>query len=240
MLETNEFGQPVGVALPGWRPVEPLAPVTLTGRACRLEPLGDEHADDLWAALVEGSGPELWTYLAFGPFADRADFDDYLRKVGANPADVPLAIVLPDGRAVGHAVYLRVDAANGVAEVGNVAFSDELKRTVPATEAISLMIGHAFELGYRRFEWKCNSLNEPSRRAAERYGFTYEGRFRQALVAKGRNRDTDWYSIVDAEWPAIRVAHGQWLAPENFDVDGRQIVSLRDLLPRSAAPTDRW
>ena len=201
------------------RPGPPLAPVTLTGRTCRLEPLGEEHVDGLYAALCVDSPPSIWTYMPRGPFADR----DALRRrtcagCAPRPATVPLAILLPDGTPVGIATYLRIDHANGTAEVGYISYGSALQRTTAATEAMYLMAAHAFDVvGVRRYEWKCDSLNEPSRRAAARLGFTYEGTFRQAVVTKGRNRDTAWFAITDDEWPRLRAAFEAWLDPANFD-----------------------
>jgi len=226
----NEYGQPVGEPLPDWTPRAPIAPVTLTGRTVTLEPLGRQHLDDLWDALMVKSGPELWTYLSVQPFADRDAMAAYLDLLVGDDAFVPLAVVLPSGRAVGWVSYMAMDLAHGSVEIGGVTFSRELQRTPAATETISLTIRHALDdLGYRRFEWKCDCLNEPSRQAALRYGFHYEGRFRSRIVYKGRSRDTDWFSISADEWPAIRAAHEQWLDPSNFDADGHQLVSLRTL-----------
>jgi len=224
---TNEFGQPIGAAV-DCSPREPVRPVSLTGTWSRVEPLARHHLDPLYDALVLRSPASTWTYLAAGPFSAPADFFAVLRDLNDNPAVVPHALCLPDGRAVGMASYLRVDAANGSAEVGWIALSAALQRTTAATEAMYLMARHVFDdLGYRRYEWKCDALNEPSRRAATRLGFTYEGTFRNALVYKGRNRDTAWFSITDAEWPAVRTAFEVWLDPANHDADGAQRTRLR-------------
>ena len=158
-----------------------------------------------------------------GPFEDVASFAASLDQLRQTPALVPLAILLPDGTPVGVATYLRIDHANGTAEVGHISYSSALQRTTAATEAMYLMAAHAFDVvGVRRYEWKCDSLNEPSRRAAARLGFTYEGTFRQALVYKGRNRDTAWFAITDDEWPRLRAAFESWLDPANFDEHGQQ------------------
>ncbi|MGO4258384.1 GNAT family N-acetyltransferase [Marmoricola sp. RAF53] len=226
MTRTNEFGQPVGVAV-DWSPRAPVAPVTLVGRTCRVEPLSGHHLDQLHEALVLRSEPRLWTYLPAGPFADKAGFLGALRALADDPGLVPHVICTPDGRPVGTASYLRVDARNGSAEVGWIAYADELQRTTAATEAMYLMMRHVLDdLGYRRYEWKCDDLNAPSRAAAERLGFRYEGTFRHALVYKGRNRDTAWFSITDVEWPAVRERLEAWLAPGNFDPDGNQVAAL--------------
>jgi RimJ/RimL family protein N-acetyltransferase len=228
--EVNAFGQRVGDPVPGWESVGPVEPVTLSGRTCRVEPLASHHHDELWQTLVGASAPQLWTYLPYGPFSEREAFAAYLAGLPVR-VDAAFAVVVPDDRALGVLTYLRDDPANGSVEVGHIAFSSELQRTVPATEAVSLLIRHAFDdLGYRRFEWKCDSLNELSRRAAARYGFTFEGRFRNAVVTKGRNRDTDWFSIIDSEWPAVRAAHDRWLDAANFDAAGRQLSRLSELV----------
>jgi len=224
---TNEHGQPIGVPVE-WSAREPVGPVELVGRWSRVEPLGRNHLDPLFRSLALESPETVWTYLASGPFTDRAALWAVLRGLHDDPASVPHALCLPDGRAVGMASYLRLDHRNGSVEVGWIAMSAELQRTTAATEAMYLMARHVFDdLGYRRYEWKCDSLNEPSRRAAARLGFTYEGTFRQAQVYKDRNRDTAWFSITDAEWPAIRSAFEEWLDPANHDADGRQRSALR-------------
>jgi RimJ/RimL family protein N-acetyltransferase len=225
-MPLNDFGQPVGDPV-SWTPGVRLEPVTLTGRTCRLEPLADEHVDGLYAALVIDSPPSIWTYMPSGPFDDRESFAAALEKLRATPAMVPFAIVLTDGSLVGIATYLRIDHGNGTAEVGHISYGAALQRTTAATEAMHLMAAHAFDVvGVRRYEWKCDSLNEPSRRAADRLGFSFEGVFRQAVVYKGRNRDTAWFAITDDEWPGVRAAFERWLDPSNFDEHGRQRAPL--------------
>jgi RimJ/RimL family protein N-acetyltransferase len=225
-VPVNEFGQPVGETL-DWAARRALGPVTLTGRTCRLEPVGEQHRDGLYAALCVDSPPSTWTYMTQGPFAGREPFAAYLAALGAQPGTVPLALSLPDGTPVGIACYLRIDHDNGTAEVGSITYAPAVQRTVAATEAMYLMARHAFDVvGVRRYEWKCDSLNEPSRRAAARLGFTYEGTFRQALVYKGRNRDTAWFAITDRDWPRIRAALERWLDPGNFDEHGQQRTAL--------------
>ncbi len=227
MTRTNQHGQPVGEPVPGWSPRKPTGPATLTGRTVRLEPLTMAHADDLFRALVEDSSPQLWTYLFSGPFEDRGSFDGYLASVVADPGLAAMAVVV-DGTALGHECLMRNDPQHGTVEVGNIALGQRLQRTTAATEAAFLLMRHVFaDLGYRRYEWKCDSLNEPSRTAALRLGFSYEGRFRNAIVYKGRNRDTDWFSVTDAEWPRLRSSYAAWLDPANFDVGGRQRAPLR-------------
>ncbi len=224
--------QPIGSPVddtPARRP----ARAVLEGRCVAIVPL-DPAAHG--AALFEGCGrPDraaLWTYLGEGPFGDREAFDAYLESRAASVDPLYSAIVeRATGLAIGHAAYLRMDPANRSIEVGAIMFSPRLQRTTAATEAMYLMARHAFDdLGYRRYEWKCDALNEPSRRAARRLGFTFEGVFRQHMIRKGRNRDTAWFSIIDAEWPSRRAALERWLDPSNFDEAGRQRRPLSDLL----------
>ena len=225
-MPVNDFGQPVGEPV-DWVPGPGLEPVVLVGRCCRLEPLGEEHVDGLYAALCLDSPPSTWTYMPAGPFADRDAFAAQVERLRTTPAMVPLAVLLPDGTPVGIATYVRIDHAQGTAEVGHLTFAARLQRTTAATEALYLMASHALDVvGLRRYEWKCDALNGPSRRAALRLGFTFEGVFRQAVVYKGRNRDTAWYSITDAEWPQLRAAFEDWLDPGNFDEHGRQVRPL--------------
>ncbi|HET7467679.1 MAG TPA: GNAT family protein [Candidatus Dormibacteraeota bacterium] len=195
----------------------------------RLEPLDVErHGSDLQAA--QAGAPEIWMYLPDGPFADEAAFRDWLVARAASSDPLFYAIIdRASGRALGMASYLRITPEHGVIEVGYIWYSPALQRTPAATETMYLMARHAFEdLGYRRYEWKCNALNEPSRRAALRLGFTYEGIFRQHMVVKDRNRDTAWYSMLDSEWPVAKAAFEAWLSPDNFDAEGRQLRGLAD------------
>jgi RimJ/RimL family protein N-acetyltransferase len=225
---TNELGQPIGHAVLDWRAPARPPRHTLTGRFCRVEPLdAARHGQDLHAAFAADREGRMWTYLFSGPFATESEFHEWL--VPRQASEDPLFFTIVDlatGRAVGLASYLRIEPAHGVIEVGHIAFSPQLQRTPAATEAMYLMMKNVFALGYRRYEWKCDSLNAPSRRAAERLGFRYEGLFRQAIVYKGRNRDTAWYSIIDREWPAMAERFQRWLDPGNFDADGRQRTSL--------------
>ena len=225
-------GQPIGFPLSGWTP-RPRPPRTpLAGRYCRVEPLDpDRHGPDLYAANQDDADGAMWTYLSVGPFADEAAYRAWLVQVALGDDPVFHAIVDSEsGRAVGLAAYMRIDPPNGVIEVGHLQFSPRLRRTPAATEAMYLMMRRAFEeRGYRRYEWKCDSFNAPSRAAAERYGFQFEGIFRQAIVYKGRSRDTAWFSIIDSEWPVVKAAFECWLDPSNFDADGRQITRLSDL-----------
>ncbi len=199
------------------------------GRFCRVEPLEPErHAADLFAANALDRSGRNWTYLVQQPFHELESYGAWLAQVAK--LDDPLfhAIVdVPSGKAVGVATFMRIEPAHGVIEVGNINYSPLLQRTPAATEAMFLMMRRVFEeLGYRRYEWKCDSLNAPSRAAAVRLGFQYEGLFRQAVVYKNRNRDTAWFSIIDSDWPGLKRAYEDWLAPANFDADGRQIRAL--------------
>ncbi|MFF4243478.1 GNAT family N-acetyltransferase [Streptomyces sp. NPDC001822] len=234
----NEFGQPIGEPMPGWTP-RPLPPGgRLSGRYCRLEALDPaRHAQDVFAALCSAQDDRDWTYMAVGPFPSAAEFEAWVREAASGTDPRHYAVIdRRSGRAVGTLSLMRQDPANGVIEVGNVMFSPLLKRTTVATEAQFLLMAHAFDdLGYRRYEWKCDSRNAPSRRAAERLGFGYEGTFRQAVVYKGRSRDTAWFSIISSEWPALRQAFDSWLEPANFDDAGRQRRSLADVRAGIAA-----
>lgn len=225
---TNDLGQVLGFPVPNWRGATVPPPEPMRGRFCRLEPLEPEvHARDLWGALALDERGESWTYLYHGPFADFESYHDWLKMSQKRPDAVPYAIVsLSTSQAVSITMFLRIEPEAGSIEVGNLHFSPLLQRTPAATEAMFLMMKRAFELGYRRYEWRCNSLNEPSRRAAQRLGFTFEGVFRQAAVVKGHNRDTAWFSILDSEWPRLQIAFETWLAPENFDAQGQQKCTL--------------
>jgi RimJ/RimL family protein N-acetyltransferase len=201
----------------------------MTGRSVVVEPLDPvRHGAALAEAFADDATGAGWTYLPYGPF-ESAAFGAWLEKVAAKPDPLFFAIRPTGGAAAGFAALQRIDPANGVVEVGNVHFAPPLSRCVAATEAMYLMMRHAFDdIGYRRYEWKCDSLNAKSRAAAERLGFRFEGIFRQAVVYKGRNRDTAWYAIVDGEWPALKARFERWLAPANFDENGRQRRRLRD------------
>lgn len=217
---------PIGDPVPGWTP-RPRPGGVMVGRTCRVEPLTEQHVEGLHTALDVESPASLWTYYPAGPFATAADLGAWLASKTADPTTAAHVITTPDGGPLGVACYLRIDEGNGVVEVGNIVLSAALQRTTAATEAMYLMMRHAFDLGYRRYEWKCDSLNAPSRRAADRLGFTYEGTFRHAVVYRGRNRDTAWYSITDGEWPAIRAELERWLDPANFGPDGAQLTRLQ-------------
>ncbi|HEX5321896.1 MAG TPA: GNAT family protein [Stellaceae bacterium] len=235
MSRLNALGQPVGDPVPGWSPRETPARTAMAGRFCRVEPLApDRHAADLFAANSEDREGRMWTYLPFGPYASFAEYLDYAKAAAVSETRLTYAIVTD--KAVGVASYLNINRSAGSIEVGALAYSPGLQRTPASTEAMFLMMRRVFdELGYRRYEWKCNSLNAASRAAAERLGFRYEGLFRQADVVKGGNRDTAWFSIVDGEWPALKAAFTRWLDPANFDAAGHQRESLSSLT-RPAPP----
>jgi RimJ/RimL family protein N-acetyltransferase len=220
-------GQPVGFAVDAV-PAQPPQPVAFTGRHGRVERLDPaRHGNALWEA-VEGH-PALLTYMAFGPFAERAAFSDWLasRRESADPYFY--AIVDPAGQAVGLAALMSIRPDMRVVEVGNILLSPRLQRTALATEAQYLLARYAFEtLRYRRYEWKCDALNAASRRAALRLGFRYEGTFRDHMIIKGRSRDTAWFAMLAADWPARRAAFERWLAPDNFDAGGAQRQPLGD------------
>lgn len=229
--ERNHLGQPVGVAVPGWQPRPPPSTAPIDGFYCRLERLDPPaHADALHAANALDADGRMWTYLPYGPFESPADYRRWAEDACRGTDPLFYAVIdRTTSRAAGVASYLRIDSRNGTIEVGHIAYSARLQRTPAATEAMYLMMKHAFELGYRRYEWKCNALNLPSRVAAQRLGLSFEGVFRQAAVVKGRNRDTAWYSAIDSEWPALKRAFETWLAPANFDEHGIQRLQLSAL-----------
>jgi RimJ/RimL family protein N-acetyltransferase len=217
-----------------WTPARRPEPRTLAGEHVLLRPL-DAAADaqPLYAVSHAPDGdPAIWTYLSDGPYASAAELGEMLAWAQRSRDPLYFALVRRgDERALGLASYLRITPEFGVIEIGHIWFGAPLQRTTAASEAIYLLAGHAFdELGYRRLEWKCNSLNAASRRAAERFGFVFEGVFRQHQVVKGRNRDTAWYAITDKAWPAVRAGFQAWLAPENFDAEGRQRRPLGELI----------
>ena len=232
---------------PAARPIGPLVDahpakrperVTLKGRWVTLAPLdAPAHSKDLFEASSGDSTREaVWDYLFNGPFADLEEFsaDVELKAKAADPHYFAI-VDNASGRAVGYESLMRIDAPNRVIEVGGIMYTPKMQRTPGATEAQYLLATYVFdELGYRRYEWKCNALNAPSRRAAERFGFTFEGIFRQHMIIKGRNRDTAWFAMLDGEWPARKAAYERWLRPDNFDAHGRQKTSLSELMPEPA------
>ena len=228
-IHTNPLGQPIGAPIPDWTPARfpPRSP--LDGHWCRLEPLNaDKHAQDLYDAFAADETGVGWTYLSYEPFTEFEPFQDWCRQSETNNERLYHTIIdRRTDKALGVASLMRIDAAVGCIEVGDIHYGPALQRTQLATETMYLLMRRVFEeLGYRRYEWKCDSYNEPSRNAATRLGFTYEGRFRQATTYKGRNRDTDWFSILDTEWPALKATFEAWLSPDNFDADGQQRQSL--------------
>jgi len=214
-----------------WQP-RPFPPhEMLQGRFIRLQPLdAARHGDDLWQEL-QGPDPALWDYLPYGPFAERTAFDAWLAGHADSRDPQCYAVVeQAGGSALGLLAYLRITPKDGCIEIGHIAFGAALQRTPAASEAVFLLARQAFdELGYRRLEWKCNARNARSRRAAERFGFVYEGLFRQHMVVKGESRDTAWYALIDSDWPQCRQALQRWLATANFDGEGQQIRRLGEL-----------
>jgi RimJ/RimL family protein N-acetyltransferase len=221
-------GQPIGAPVndePAPRP----GPVMLEGHYGRVEKLDPRHTADLWTAFA--GHDDIWTYISTdGPFANMQEFVAFIAKRATAADPYAYAIIDNSGQAVGYFTLMEIRPAMRVIEVGHVLYSPALQRRPLGTEAQYLLARYAFEtLGYRRYEWKCNALNAASRRAALRYGFTYEGTFRQHLIAKGRNRDNAWFSMLDSEWPARKASFERWLAPGNFSVDGKQKLSLSAL-----------
>ncbi|WP_285670508.1 GNAT family N-acetyltransferase [Paralimibaculum aggregatum] len=214
--------------MPGWTVPPPPSRETMTGRFVRLEPLSLDHAAALHAANREDAAGRIWDYLPYGPYADADSYRAWVREVARQPDPLFFALCV-GGEPLGVASFLRIAPAAGSIELGHINLSPRLQRTPAATEAFSMMIAWAFRHGYRRFEWKCNAANRGSRRAAQRLGLSYEGVFRQATISKGCNRDTAWFAAIDSEWPALEAAHAAWLAPGNFDADGRQRQSLSTL-----------
>lgn len=218
--------------LSGWTPRARPDRAPIEGRYVRLEPLdAARHGDGLFAASATADGDARFRYLGEHPPEGRAAFQPWLEKAQASADPLYFTVVdVASGRIAGRQTFMRIDMANGVIEIGNILWNPPVARRPAATEALYLFARHAFDdLGYRRFEWKCNALNEPSRRAALRFGFDFEGIFRQHMVIKGQNRDTAWYAMVDGDWPAIRRAFEEWLEPSNFDSDGRQKRRLEEI-----------
>lgn len=229
----NQYGQPVGDPLPQWHDLARPTGVNLTGKFCRLATLNAERDFiALFNAYQQALDGRDWTYLMAERPVSLDAMRVYLEHMQANPALVNLVVVdLASQLPVGTVAFMRIKQASGVLEIGHVNWSPLMKQRSCATEAIFLMLCHAFdELGYRRCEWKYDSLNAPSRQAAQRFGFSYEGRFLKALVTKGRNRDTDWFAMNDERWPAVRIAFEQWLDNGNFTADGQQKKRLQDFM----------
>ena len=230
---TNTHGQPIGAPVPNWDGCQPIPHTPMQGRTCDVVPLQQDHSAALHAAFTADQTGTLWTYMPTGPFATKAAYADWVSKACAS--EDPLFFTIIDksnGAPVGVASFLRIQPENGVVEVGYITFSPALQRTPMATEAMYLMMKRALgELGYRRYEWKCDALNAPSKRAAVRLGFRYDGLFKQALVYKGRNRDTAWFSVLDDDWPRLKTGFEAWLDPANFDREGGQKRALNNALP---------
>jgi RimJ/RimL family protein N-acetyltransferase len=231
----NDFGQPIGFPLESWQGAAVPERIPLEGRYCRLEPLDIErHGPALHTAFSAALDGRSWTYLPYGPFPDYDSYRVWLESTCQRADPLFFAIIAQDGNApLGIASYLRIMPAAGSIEVGHLHFGPALKRSPAATEAMYLMMEQAFQLGYRRYEWKCDALNAPSRAAAERLGFTFEGIFRQATVYKRRTRDTAWFAIIDRDWPALQAAFQAWLDPANFDSAGKQRQRLSELTARA-------
>lgn len=235
----NDLGQPIGEPVPDWQPRPVPTATILSGRYCRLEPLALSHAPALHDALnLRDRTGRQWTYMPWGPFRDAAEFAGLVDALLAEPGFLTLVIVdLRTGRPEGMAGWARIDPANGSIEVGGIIYSPGLQRTPAATEAMYLMACHVFDdLGYRRYEWKCDALNAPSIAAACRLGFTYEGTWRNAMIYKGRNRDTAWFAMTDTDWALRKSMLSAWLDPSNFDADGQQRSSLSAIRALSRTP----
>lgn len=229
----NEFGQPIGEDVPNWTGAKYPTHEPMEGRLCRLEKINlKKHSKQLFDSLAEDRGGKLWTYMMQGPFKSEQEFNDWLApKCESIDPLFYVIIERASNEAVGLASYLRIQPEHGVIEVGNIMFAPKLQKTSIATECMYLMMKRAFdELGYRRYEWKCDALNAPSRRAALRFGFHYDGTFEQAVIYKGRNRDTAWYSILDKNWPIVEKGFLNWLSPDNFDEKGIQKQKLSELI----------
>ena len=224
--ELNPFGQPVGQLLENWQGATKPLPQLLTGQHSQLIPVSfEQHADALWALVNQEPDASCWTYLPYGPFASQALFNNWLQSILAE--DLLLYGIFTSGQIQGWCALMRADCNAGSIEIGHVYYSLGLRRTLAATEALFLLMQQVFALDYRRCEWKCNDLNLPSKQAALRLGFEYEGLFRQATVVKGHNRNTAWFSMLDSEWPQHEQALRRWLNDDNFDEAGQQKLSLQ-------------
>ncbi len=229
-MNKNEFNQPIGHTLKKWQPAKTPQKTNILGTHITLEPLHpDKHGPTLFDLFhIDNS---IWTYLPYGPFDTYDEFYAWLISMAKVNDPFPYAILSNKTKTpIGIATFLRITPEHSAIEVGHLLFSKDLKKTPAATEAMYLMMHHAFEeLGYRRYEWKCDSFNQPSRNAAERLGFKFEGTFRNHMVYKNRSRDTFWFSITDSEWPALKLRLQKWLNPNNFDTHGNQKSSLREM-----------
>ncbi|WP_337064886.1 GNAT family protein [Rouxiella badensis] len=238
MTTLNHFGQPIGDEIPGWQTRPLPEPITLQGSYCHLEPLDvGKHSKSLFNAWHSIDDDRDWTYFSINRPASQKECDTYITKIFSLKDPLYFAVIdNATGDAIGGVSLMRIDAVNGVAEIGWVNWSPLMKRSRFGTEAIYLLLSYLFDtLGYRRCEWKCNSLNDASNASAKRFGFTFEGTFRQALITKGNNRDTCWYSIIDGEWPPIGAAFRQWLSADNFTTEGLQKQKLEAFMPKPKA-----
>ena len=229
--QTNELGLTVGFAVKNWNAANLPSDRVLEGVHCRCEPLNlEKHSEGLFQSYGQDSEDRIWVYLPYGPFENLQAYQQWMSKTCFNGDPRFYAVIdQATGLPTGVASYLRITPEAGSIEVGHINYSPSLQSTAAATEAMYLMMKNAFELGYRRYEWKCNALNQKSCNAALRLGFTYEGIFRQMMVVKGQNRDSAWYSVLDREWSSVQKAFQAWLAPENFDDSGAQRQSLSAL-----------
>lgn len=228
-----------GWIIEGWTPPPRPGPMVLEGAFVRLEPLESRHASALYMANAVDDA--IWDYLPYGPFAGAGAYAKWVS--GAARSEDPLFFALIDrdsGLPGGVLSYLRITPGGGSIEVGHICLAPATQRSRAATEAMYLLADWVFANGYRRFEWKCDALNAPSRRAAQRFGFSYEGVFRQATVVKGRNRDTAWFAMIDADWPCLSAGYRAWLAPENFDAAGRQATALGAFTAPCLVAADPW
>lgn len=232
-IQLNEFQQPVGRDLSDWKHAKQPGKKDFVGKFCRLERLNvEKHAEELYEAYQDSPDERNWTYLPFGPFYSCDEYRNFLMDAEASNDPCHYTVIEKStNKPVGTVALMNIDTANGVIEIGSVVYSPRMQRTPLSTEVMALLQEYIFdELGYRRLEWKCNSLNEPSRSAAERFGFSFEGIFRQLQVTKGKNRDTAWYSILDNEFNIVKHAYKKWLSSNNFDESGRQLNKLADLI----------
>ena len=232
----NDFGQAIGFPVKAWEPCESPPFTSIQGSYCCLQPLDAQaHAGDLYRAYAHDQENQIWTYLPYGPFYQQADYEAWVHTYDHSADPMFYAVIDTQfGTATGVASYLRIEPTVGVIEVGHINYSPLLQQTAAATEAMYLLMQRVFdECGYRRYEWKCDALNEKSMRAAVRLGFTFEGIFRQATIYKQRNRDTAWFAITDQQWPALKTAYETWLSPRNFDANCGQKYSLSKLIADS-------
>lgn len=224
----RQLSQQTGIPLPEWIACSKPRKQNIVGQYCHLEPISSaRHGADLWQAFSADTDHRIWTYLPYGPFSHQNQLENWINIncMGDDPLFYTI-VDLATGKALGVASYLRIQAEVGVIEAGHINFSPALQQTTAATEAMYLMMKNAFDLGYRRYEWKCDNLNLGSKEAAKRLGFSYDGLFKQATIYKNRNRDTAWFSIIDTDWPAIQIEYQRWLSADNFATSGKQLSAL--------------